>query len=107
MAVKDKALSLNTLMDIKKLKELYDTYATSIETNVTFDDLQGFYALSRRTDMSSVRSIVLDDRSGADAGGILYHPTDTSLYGGAYVLIPQANDFSQIRAYVQRYIFGD
>ncbi|MBI2414298.1 LCP family protein [candidate division WWE3 bacterium] len=107
MAVKDKAFSLNTIMDISKIKELYDSYAKSVETNVSLDDIQGFLALSRKTDISTVRSIVLDDRSGADAGGLLYHPSDSSLYGGAYVLIPKANDYAQIRAYVQRYIFGE
>jgi LCP family protein required for cell wall assembly len=107
MGVKDKALSVNTILDLNKVKELYDTYAQSVETNIAFDDLKGFYLLSHKTDISSVRSIVLDDRSGADEGGLLYHPTDSSLYGGAYVLIPKASDYSQIRAYVQKYIFGE
>uniref|UniRef100_A0A7C4TLB7 LytR family transcriptional regulator n=1 Tax=candidate division WWE3 bacterium TaxID=2053526 RepID=A0A7C4TLB7_UNCKA len=107
MAVKDKALSLDTILDINKIKELYDTYSENVETNISFEDMKGFYLLSQRTDISSVRSIVLDDRSGADEGGLLYHPTDSSLYGGAYVLIPKATDYSQIRAYVQKYIFGE
>jgi polyisoprenyl-teichoic acid--peptidoglycan teichoic acid transferase len=107
MAVKDKVLSLETIVDLAKLKELYDLSSENVDTNVKFEDISGFYMLSQQLDFDSVRSIVLDDRSGADEGGLLYHPQDNSLYGGAYVLVPRANDFSQIKAYVQRYIFGE
>lgn len=106
-AIKDKALSLETLIDPLKLKALYDSYASNVETNIGFQSLQGFYLLSRDLDFNKVVSIVLDDRSEANEGGLLYHPTDASLYGGAYVLIPQTGDYSQIHAYVQKYIFGD
>lgn len=107
MAIKDKALSLQTLINIGKLKELYDAYSSNVETNIAFDEIQSFYLLSQQINFNSVRSIVLDDRSGADEGGLLYHPSDTSLYGGAYVLVPMAQNYSQLHAYVQRYIFGD
>ena len=54
-----------------------------------------------------VVSVVLDDRSDADAGGLLYHPEDPAPYGGQYVLVPQTGDYSQIHAFVQRYLFGN
>lgn len=106
MAIKDKALTLDTIMDVTKLKELYDLYKNNVDTNIDFGDIQGFYLLSQQIDFDSVRSIVLDDRSGADEGGLLYHPEDDSLYNG-WVLIPRAGDYSQIHAYVQRYIWGE
>lgn len=107
MAIKDKVLSINTLIDLARLKELYTAYSLNVDTNIGFDEVQGFYLMSQQLDFNSVRSIVLDDRSGANEGGLLYHPTDTSLFGGAYVLVPKAEDFSQLHAYVQRYIFGE
>lgn len=107
MAIKDKVLSLETIVDLPKLKELYDLYSNNVDTNIKIDDISGFYLLSQQIDFNSVRSIVLDDRSGAEEGGLLYHPQDSSLYGGAYVLVPKVGDYSQIRAYVQRYIFGE
>lgn len=107
MAIKQKILSLDTIMDLSKVKELYDLYVDSVDTNLTFSDIQGFYLLSQQIEFESVRSIVLDDRSGAEEGGLLYHPTDSSLYGGAYVLVPKVGNYSQIHAYVQRYIFGE
>lgn len=106
-AIKEKALSLKTVTNASKIKELYDLYAEGIDTNLGFADVQGFYLLSQQINFDSIRSIVLDDRSEADKGGLLYAPIDTALYGNQYVLIPQSGDYSQIHAYVQRYLFGE
>lgn len=107
MAIKDKSLSLETLINPAKLKNLYDAYSENVDTSITFSDVQNFYILSEQINFNKVVSIVLDDRSAAEEGGLLYSPEDTSLYGGAYVLLPKAGDFSQMHAYVQRYIFGE
>ena len=106
-AIKDKALSLNTLVDPTKLKNLYVTYESNIDTNMDLTNVQSFYLLSQEIDFDAVRSIVLDDRSAADEGGLLYAPQDRSLYGGAYVLLPKDGTFSQMHAYVQRYVFAN
>jgi LCP family protein required for cell wall assembly len=105
-AVKNKALSMNTLFNPIKLKELYDTYAKNVQTSIDLPTMQSFYLLSQQVNFNNVKSIVLDDRSSAEVGGLLYAPTDTTLYGGKWVLIPRAGDFSQLHAYVQKYIFG-
>lgn len=105
-AAKSKALSLNTLFNPVKLKELYDTYSKNVQTNIDLPTMQSFYLLSQQVSFNDIKSIVLDDRSSAEVGGLLYSPTDTTLYGGKWVLIPRAGDFSQLHAYVQKYIFG-
>jgi polyisoprenyl-teichoic acid--peptidoglycan teichoic acid transferase len=107
MAVKDKALSVQTIINPNKLIELYNTYSQNVQTNMDLGTIQNFYLLSQQIKFDKVQSIVLDDRSEADAGGLLYHPEDASLYGGAYVLIPRTGNYTQIHAYVQKYIFGD
>jgi len=106
-SIKDKALSIRTLINPSKIKNLYETYIKNVDTNIDFSTIQGFYLLSQQVDLNKVVSIVLDDRSQAVEGGLLYAPEDTKIYGGAYVLIPQTGDYSQIHAYVQKYIFGD
>jgi len=106
-AIKDKALSIETLINPTKLKKLYDTYANNIETNIDFHTIQSFYLLSQQIDFEKVISVVLDDRSEASAGGLLYAPEDRTLYGDQYVLVPQTGDYSQIHAYIQKYIFGN
>jgi polyisoprenyl-teichoic acid--peptidoglycan teichoic acid transferase len=106
-ALKNKALSLQTILNPTKVKGLYDTYVKNVDTNVDFQTIENFILLSQKLDFNKIISVVLDDRSDANSGGLLYHPTDSTLYGGAYVLIPQTGDFSQIHAYVQKYLFGD
>ncbi len=107
-ALKDKALSLQTLVNIDKIKGLYDAYANNVDTNIDFPTVERFYLLTHQIDLNKVVSIVLqDERSSADEGGLLYAPQDTTLYNGAYVLLPKTGDFTQIHAYVQRYLFGN
>ncbi|OGC68981.1 hypothetical protein A2415_04250 [candidate division WWE3 bacterium RIFOXYC1_FULL_39_7] len=106
MAIKDKALSLETLINPVKLKELYDIYSKSVDTNIDLGTVQSFYLLSQKINFERVTAVVLDDRSEANEGGLLYAPEDTTLYGGRYVLIPRTGDYSQIHAYVQKYVFG-
>lgn len=105
-AIKDKALSLDTLINPSKLKDLYDLYANDIDTNIGMSEIQNFYILSQQIRFDKVISIVLDDRSAAEEGGLLYSPLETELYGGAYVLLPKTGDFNQMHAYVQRYLFS-
>ena len=105
LAIKDKMMLASTLIDLPKLKELFDIYQKDVETNISNDDLSKFYSLYRAIDFKNFKRIVLDDRSDAEAGGILYSPEDTTAYGGAYVLIPRSGDFSQIHAYVKKYLF--
>jgi hypothetical protein len=107
MAIKDKALSLETIMNPAKLKELYDQYSTNVDTNIDFTTIQSFYTLSQQIDFSKVTSVVLDDRSAPEEGGLLYAPTDTTLYSNQYVLVPKTGDYIQIHAYVQKFLFGE
>ncbi|MFA6981467.1 MAG: LCP family protein [Patescibacteria group bacterium] len=107
MAIKEKFLSIETLVNPVKLKDLYTQYAQNVETDIDFGTIQQFYLLSQQIDFEGLRTIVLDDRSTANEGGLLYSPVDTSLYRGAYVLIPRTGNFSQVHAYVQKYLFGN
>ena len=105
LAIKDKMLTAQTLIDLPKLKELFTLYETDVESNITNEELVSFYSLYKNLDLKNFKRIVLDDRSTSDEGGLLVSPEDTSQYGGAYVLIPRTGDFSQIHAYVKKYLF--
>jgi len=106
-AIKDKALSLQTLVSPGKIKELFEIYKQNVDTNMDLATTQSLYLLSQQINFDKVVSVVLDDRSVADEGGLLYAPEDKTLYGDQYVLIPQTGNYSQIHAYVQRYLFGN
>lgn len=106
MAVKSKALSTETLLDFAKIKSLYELYSKNVDTNMDASTLQLAYTLAQSARFDSIRTLVLDDRSEGENGGLLYAPTDLTLYGGRYVLIPKAGDYSQIHAYIQKYLFN-
>lgn len=105
-AIKDKVLSTQTLLNIGKLKELYELYKENVETNIDWDATQNFALLATQVEFNEIRSVVLDDRSDADHGGLLFAPEDRKLYGERYVLLPKTGDYSQIHAYVQKYLFS-
>lgn len=105
LAVKQKALSTQTLLDFTKIKSLFELYAKNVDTNVDLSSLRFFYTLGESVGFNTTRTLVLDDSSESEQGGLLYAPTDTTLYRGKYVLIPKTGDYSQIHAYIQKYLF--
>ena len=107
LAIKNKVLSMQTWSNPVKLKGLYDAYAQNVVTNMDLKTLESLYLVSQQINFDKAVSIVLDDSTEADKGGLLYNPVDTTLYGGAWVLIPRTGDYSQIHAYMQKYIFGE
>lgn len=107
IAVRDKALSIETLANPAKIKDLYDTYNKNIETDIGLGEAQKLYEIGRQIGFNEIKSIVLDDRSAQDQGGLLYAPEDRTLYSGQYVLIPRTGDYSQIHAYVLKFLFGE
>jgi len=105
LAIKDKLMSTQTIIDLPKLKELYSLYEEEVESNITSEDLVSFFALYKRLDLQNLKRVVLDDRSSLEEGGLLVSPENRDEYGGAYVLIPRSGDYSQIQAYVKKYLF--
>ena len=104
LAAKDKALSLQTLTNPGKLRELYDLFSDSIETNVGFKEVERFYQLSRSFEDGQVNSYLLD--GSWDNEEALLHTPEKELYGGAYVLVPKAGNYFEIHYFVQKLLFG-
>lgn len=105
LAIKNKLSSAQTIIDLPKLKELFNVYQTDVETNISNEDLVSFFSLYKRLDLQNLKRVVLDDRSSLDEGGLLVAPDNRDEYGGAYVLIPRSGDYLQIQAYVKKYLF--
>jgi len=104
LAAKDKALSLQTLTNPNKLRELYDLFSGAIETNVGFKEVERFYQLSQSFGGGQVSSYLLDGSWGNEEA--LLHTPEKELYGGAYVLVPKAGNYSEIHYFVQKLLFG-
>ncbi len=104
LAAKDKALSLKTLANPGKLQELYALFSDSLETNVGLREVERFYQLSRNFGDGQIRFQLIDG-SWDSKEALLYTP-EVELYGGAFVLLPKAGNFSEIYYFVQKLLFG-
>lgn len=102
-AAKDKALSLKTLTNIPKLRELYDLFSHSLETNIGFGEIEILASLVRGGE-AQISSYLIDGSWDSDEA-LLYTP-EVELYGGQYVLIPKSGNFSAIHYFVQKILFG-
>lgn len=91
-AIRNKVLSLETLTNLQKLKELLDVLGKSIDTDISIKDGAEFFKIFKS--LKSTHSIVLDD-------SLLYHPLPAD-YDGAYVLISQDDDFTIVHQYIEK-----
>ncbi|MBI3109668.1 LCP family protein [Candidatus Daviesbacteria bacterium] len=107
-ALRDKLLSLQTLLDAQKLSQLAKTLGSSIDMDISVKDALEFARLLK--DLDTSYSFILDDspKENLPLGrkSLLTHPS-ASDYGGAYVLISQDDDFSIIQEYVRKILSGE
>ena len=105
IAFKDQVLSLRTLVNPATLSKLFDEYRASVETNIGLLEVERFYSLSTKLKDENVRSYVINkNEAGED---ILYTPADFTPFDGQWILLPRASDFSEVRALVQKVLFGE
>jgi len=103
--VKNKLLSTGILANPAKIKELYDIYKKFVSTDIGVGEVDDFYALFSGLNLENIRMVVIDNKDDENAGGLLFTPQNSSLYGGKSVLIPKSGDFSQIHGFVQKFLF--
>jgi LCP family protein required for cell wall assembly len=105
LAIKDKILSYRVLLNPKKMAELKDALGDHIKTDYQFneDQITAFLSLFIRfvKNKNQLRTISLDYGDN-DNPGFLYHPPVDQY--GQWVLIPRAEDWSEIHKYVKEKI---
>lgn len=102
-AIKDKILSVQTLLNLPKVISLYDLLQESIDTNINENEFDDFIRLAQKMKNAKISSVVLDygDPEKGRAG-LLINPPITKDYNNQWVLIPRIGDgnFSEIQQYV-------
>jgi LCP family protein required for cell wall assembly len=96
-AVKDKALSLNILTNPGKIKELYDSVANSIQTNLSLAEIIELAKMSKDMGNDSAMPLVITDDPTACAG-LVYTPA-REYFDGASVLLPAGGNYDHLNLF--------
>jgi len=90
-AIKEKALSLGTLSDPKKLNDLINAFADNVKTNMSISEMQRAYNISKNISKENVYNVVF---SLNDNGFLKTDPSSSDL-------LPAAGNFEEIKKFVK------
>ena len=93
-AVRDKALSLETIINPKKIAEGMEALGDHIRTNIEPWETVRLAEIAREINREEIINKVIDHGE----SGLLYSTTANS---GAYVLLPRVEDYSEIKTFSQ------
>lgn len=93
-AVKDKALSYNTLTNPVRIKRMMDTLERHMTTNMEFSEILSLVRLMKDMDDAKTTTLVLDNAT----SGLLYEHTDET---AGYLLFPTAGNFKKINKAIE------
>lgn len=103
-AIKDKVISLETLINPAKIVNLYSIVKDTIDTNIKEDEFDDFIRLSTKMKNANIQNAVLDyGDEEKNRPGLLTHPEVSETYNNEWVLIPRIgnNNFEEIQKYVE------
>ena len=104
VAFKNKVLSASTLINPATISKLYGQYKASLSTNIGLIEAEKFYDLSQKIKDENIKSYVINKNNSGEE--ILLAPSDLSPFDGQWVLLPRTADFSEVRAFVQKVLYG-
>lgn len=96
LALKSKVLSIKTLLNPKKIKELATVFGDSLDTDIQENEYPEFLKLALKFDQSKIKAVVLDE-------DLLYNPPKSE-YDGQWVLFPKNGDWQQVQEYIKSLI---
>jgi LCP family protein required for cell wall assembly len=102
-AFRGKVLSLGILLNPSKLFELYNVIKTSIDTDISQEDLTQFIGLAQKMKTAKIQTAVLDHGDPlANKAGLLIDTYVSTSYGNVFTLQPRVGDqdFSEIQQFV-------
>jgi len=83
-----------------KIDEFYNEVIKNTETNISLEDAYYVFSFYKNMKDYQIQSLVLDER-------YIYHPTDASPYGGAWVFIAKDAGFKKLHSDINDYLFTD
>ncbi|KKQ21064.1 MAG: Cell envelope-related transcriptional attenuator [Candidatus Levybacteria bacterium GW2011_GWA2_37_36] len=103
-AFRDKALSLNIILNPSKLMGLYDVFQGSLDTNVKSEEYDDFIKLAQKMKDAQTNNVVFFySNPYSDKVGIFINPPSSIAYDNQWVLIPRIGNgnFSEVQKYVE------
>ncbi len=102
-ALKDKVLSVGTLLNPVKVVGLFDTLKDSIDTDIQQQEYDDFIKLAEKMRDAKIQSAVIDlgdEETGRE--GLLVNPPISQEYKLQWVIVPKAgtSDYSEVHTYV-------
>lgn len=104
VAFREKVLSTKTLLDPKTILNLTNTFAGSIDTDITNDEIPLFSKLALKVDKTTIRRVVLD---ASEENSKLQVGEPASDFGGQYVLVPKNNSWTDLATYIQAEVYKE
>lgn len=98
-ALKDKALSLEILTNPKQIETLYNLINSSIETNLTINEIIELAKTGKDLKKENTIPLVLHDDP-VRCGGLLYQVDRNLVPGNAVVYAPRGNKYSYVHFFV-------
>lgn len=97
-AVKNKAFSLKTFVDVFALDTLLDILGESVRTDIAPDEIESFIALSKKVDMRNITNVVVDAWK-ADSLLRVSH----TMVGPTrmFILVPRVGNYGEIQDVTQ------
>lgn len=99
VALKERALSSGFLTSPSQLRALWRALSDHFETNMDLREMLTLASTTVRFDRSDISHFSLHDDP-TIAGGFLYTPL-RELYGGAFVLVPASDKWTEVKRYVR------
>lgn len=105
IALKNKLMSVNTILDPKKVNNLIEIFGNSVSTNINTAESPKFIKLATKINGTKIRSFPLDaGDEAASRSGVLINPPVTDDYGGAWVLVPKDGTWNSIQNQLQNFL---
>lgn len=92
-AVRDKAFSTGTFLNIVTLSRLLDALGESVKTDLTLEEMESFLSLIRTLDTKNITATVIDAWKPESLLRVSHIPTPS---GNAFILVPRTGNWKEI-----------
>lgn len=104
-AVKAKVLTLNTLLNASKVRELSKTFAENLDTDIKDEEFDDFLKLGLSLKEARIKTIFLDQGDSENGRAGLLTEGNSQNYGGAWVLVPKNGNWKEAQKYISENFF--